>query len=50
MNEVASTLPSWVTTITYVLVLLVFAGLVFWFLATVVRRVFNSFKKDNLKS
>jgi hypothetical protein len=45
MENTVTTLPVWAYTAVHVLVILALAGLTFWLIATIVRKVLASFKK-----
>ena len=49
MENSLSTLPVWVENAVHVLVVLALAGLTFWLIATIVRKVLVAFKQANLK-
>ena len=48
MDDTVTTLPIWVDTAIHVLVVLALAGLTFWLIATIVRKVLFAFKKPDL--
>jgi hypothetical protein len=45
MDDTVTTLPVWADTAVHVLAILAIAGLMFWLIATIVRKVLASFKK-----
>lgn len=47
-NSIVS-LPGWVENAVHVLVVLALAGLTFWLIATIIRKVLVAFKQANLK-
>jgi len=49
MEYSLSALPVWVENAVHVLVVLALAGLTFWLIATIVRKVLVDFKQANLK-
>jgi hypothetical protein len=46
--DTMTTLPDWVNNAVYALVILTLAGLVFWLIASIVRKVLTAFKQANL--
>ena len=48
MDYSVATLPIWMDTAVHVLVLLAFAGLAFWLIATIIRKVLVAFKQSDL--
>jgi hypothetical protein len=48
MDDTATILPAWAGTAVHVLVILALTGLTFWLIATIVRKVLTTFKKNDL--
>ena len=49
MDNTITALPDWANTAVHILIVLALAGLTFWLIATIVRKVLVAYKQANLR-